>query len=357
MSDAGASWHDHASTRLTYQAIYADFTKLYNRSRQVQSVAQGSSDAAVPLPAMNISRKAAAAREARDEANRTNNRNTGNAAGPSSSTDPNRITSGEDAENAVQEAPHDKTTAQLSSLSHLASRISLSGSLNASVPRKGNSATASKDKDKADRATTQQVLDPRTLVILFKMLQRGFLQHIDGVISTGKEANVYHASMPPPPLAEHGEDETTPAEERKGSPVHVAIKIYKTSILVFKDRHQYVSGEYRFRNGYSGSNPRKMVKTWAEKEARNLKRLVSAGIRAPKPLELRDHVLVMDFLGDQAGWASPRLKDAEKSIDQEVENGQDDRWEDLYREMLAGMRTLWWQCRLVHADLSEYNVL
>lgn len=38
-----------------------------------------------------------------------------------------------------------------------------------------------------------------------------------------------------------------------------------------------MSGEYRFRNGYCKSNPRKMVKTWAEKEMRNLKRLDVAG--------------------------------------------------------------------------------
>jgi RIO kinase 1 len=30
-------------------------------------------------------------------------------------------------------------------------------------------------------------------MILFKMLNRGFITEIDGCISTGKEANVYHA--------------------------------------------------------------------------------------------------------------------------------------------------------------------
>lgn len=252
------------------------------------------------------------------------------------------------------EMAREKTQDQFSALSHYASCISLSGSLSGSVPRKANAASnVVRDKDKSDRATNQQVLDPRTLVILFKMLQCGFLAQIDGVISTGKEANVYHASMPA--QVSDGETDETPFDQRKALEDHVAIKIYKTSILVFKDRHQYVSGEFRFRNGYTGSNPRKMVKTWAEKEARNLKRLVSAGIRAPKPLELRDHVLVMDFLGDDQGWASPRLKDAEKTIDDEDNSTK--RWEELYREMLVAMRTMWWRCRLVHADLSEYNVL
>jgi RIO kinase 1 len=62
-----------------------------------------------------------------------------------------------------------------------------------------------------------------------------------------------------------------------------AIKIYKTSILVFKDRDKYIEGEFRFRKfyhifyiirGHCKSNPRKMIKLWAEKEYRNLKRIL-----------------------------------------------------------------------------------
>lgn len=96
------------------------------------------------------------------------------------------------------------------------------------------------------------------------------------------QANVYHALTP----------------ERKD----LALKIYKTSILVFKDRDKYVTGEYRFRRGYSRRNPRKMVRLWAEKEMRNLKRLVAAGIPCPDPIEVRENVLVMTFLGDDDGW-------------------------------------------------------
>jgi len=65
------------------------------------------------------------------------------------------------------------------------------------------------------------------------------IDQINGCISTGKEANVYHS-------------------EAKGNK-EFAIKIYKTSILVFKDRERYVEGEFRFRRGYCKSNPRKMV--------------------------------------------------------------------------------------------------
>ncbi len=70
---------------------------------------------------------------------------------------------------------------------------------------------------------------------------------------------------------------------------------------------RYVSGDFRFRASYSKHNPRKMVKVWAEKERRNLVRLQAAGIRSPQPLQLRSHVLIMDFIGTD-GVAAPRLK-------------------------------------------------
>ena len=46
--------------------------------------------------------------------------------------------------------------------------------------------------DKSDRATVEQALDPRTRMILFKMLSREVFSEINGCVSTGKEASVYH---------------------------------------------------------------------------------------------------------------------------------------------------------------------
>jgi len=205
-----------------------------------------------------------------------------------------------------------------------------------------NSETSVRVKDKADRATVEQVMDPRTRMILFKLLNRGFITEINGCISTGKEANVYHCT------GTLAEGEGASGEGALGLvTTHRAIKVYKTSILVFKDRDKYVSGEFRFRQGYGRKNPRKMVQTWAEKEMRNLVRIHAAGIPSPKPILLRSHVLLMEFLGKD-GWPSPRIKDAALS---------ESRARELYRSVLVSVHRMFHVCKLVHGDLSEYNML
>ena len=165
-------------------------------------------------------------------------------------------------------------------------------------------------------------------MILLKMINQNIIYQVNGCVSTGKEANVYHA------LTESGE--------------HRAIKIYKSTILNFKNRDQYVTGEYRFRHGYSKSNPRKMVQLWAEKEMRNLRRLQAAGIPCPEPILLKLQVLLMTFIGDRQGWPAPRLKDAQFTEEEAPV---------LYNECIRLLRRLYQECRLVHADFSEYNLL
>ncbi|EGR45649.1 uncharacterized protein TRIREDRAFT_81007 [Trichoderma reesei QM6a] len=194
-----------------------------------------------------------------------------------------------------------------------------------------------RDKDKADRATSEQVLDQRTRMILLQLINRGVVSEVHGAISTGKEANVYGAVS---------------YDEETGAATQRAIKVYKTAILVFKDRERYITGEHRFKGGFDKGNNRKMVKLWAEKEYRNLRRIYSAGIPCPEPLALKLHVLVMGFLGDKKGWAYPRLRDANLQGDD-----VDQQWQALYVQLLGTMRRMYQVCKLVHADLSEYNIL
>ncbi|KAJ2452484.1 Serine/threonine-protein kinase rio1 [Coemansia sp. RSA 2424] len=281
-----------------------DFTKQYNRMRQQAVVMQASSK---PAGGSSVQARKAVAEAAAVGAG-ANSKPSISGSGTLKSVDLNKYSSRIKLDEFVGQ-PSKET-------------VSLGGS------RKAQGALTAQRKDKADRATTEQVLDPRTRIILFKLLNQGVVYEIHGCISTGKEANVYHA------VTESGE--------------HRAIKIYKTSILIFKDRDRYVTGEYRFRHGYSRHNPRKMVRLWAEKEMRNLKRLNAAGIPSPCPVILRQHVLVMEFLGTPEGWAYPRLKDAVIPAN---------RFPTLYYQLVRDMRVMYAVCRLVHADLSEYNIL
>ncbi|MBW0470373.1 hypothetical protein O181_010088 [Austropuccinia psidii MF-1] len=236
----------------------------------------------------------------------------------------------------------DKVNDQLLSLASKFSNRLVLGDINVTQTRKGGFEKLN-HTDRADRATNEQVMDPRTRLVLFKMLGRGLVDRIEGCISTGKEANVYHAVTLIDPFT------GTPSENG----MSLAMKIYKTSILVFKDRDRYVTGEFRFRSGYAKHNPRKMVRLWAEKELRNLKRLHEKKVRCPRPIEVRSNVLVMEFLAleDGGSWkASPRLKDA-------ILPDSAEEVKRLYCELLAMVRIMYQQCKLVHADLSEYNIL
>lgn len=187
----------------------------------------------------------------------------------------------------------------------------------------------SRMKDKNDRATAEQVMDPKTRMILFKLIGRQMVQTINGCVSTGKEANVYHAT-------------TSTGADR-------AIKVFKTSILVFKDRDKYVYGEFRFRHHWAMSkkNPRKMVTAWAEKEIRNLRRIQMANIPCPEPIHQQRNVLLMSFIGEN-GQAAPKLKDVGLS---------ESKYRESYLQCVHMMRTMFQECRLVHADLSEFNML
>ncbi len=195
-------------------------------------------------------------------------------------------------------------------------------------------------KDKSDHGTIEQCIDPRISRIIEKYKKRGQITEFNGCVATGKEANVYHAKGRGVKDEEEGID---PNRE-------LAIKIYKTSILIFKDRERYITGEFRFRNGYCKSNPRKMVAVWCEKEMRNLKRIRQKGIKCPEPFAFKSNLIMMEFIGKD-GVAAPRLKDALN----EFENVEE--FDDCYIQIMEIMKKMYQSCKLVHSDFSEYNLL
>lgn len=188
--------------------------------------------------------------------------------------------------------------------------------------------------DKKEHSTAEHAMDPRTRLILYKLVNNGTLESVSGSISTGKESVVHHA------IGGSIKDQTLPAE--------VAIKVFKTTLNEFKTREKYVHGDHRFsKDDYKKQNPRKIIKMWAMKEVANLNRMRKFNIPCPEVQLLRKHVLVMSFIG-QDQRPAPKLKDARMS--------QADL-EDAYDQVVSFLRKMYKECGLVHADLSEYNML
>jgi RIO kinase 1 len=124
---------------------------------------------------------------------------------------------------------------------------------------------------------------------------------------------------------------------------------------------------------------------WAEKEARNLSRMHDAGIRCPKPLQLRNHVLAMTFIGrdskvcDASQQQSPRAPQCRTrshacrlrrgcAMQTSVKtNGLNYTRRCVFpvtrtpqrefSQVIVAMHIMWNKCKLVHGDLSEYNIL
>eukprot|EP00041_Stephanoeca_diplocostata_P018188 m.379131 g.379131 ORF g.379131 m.379131 type:complete len:645 (+) comp20946_c0_seq1:164-2098(+) len=193
----------------------------------------------------------------------------------------------------------------------------------------------SRTNEQKDTSTSDLVLDTKTRLLLFRMVNANILDSVNGAISTGKEAVVFHASRHVDP-----DDMTSEVQE-------VAIKVFKTTLTEFKQRQQFLHGDRRYEDRVGRQSARKLVKLWAEKESANLERVARAGLPCPHVVIQHKHVLVMSFIGTD-GVAAPKLKDAvlkPKALASCLVQ---------VREALA---TLYHKCRLVHADLSEYNLL
>ena len=189
-----------------------------------------------------------------------------------------------------------------------------------------------KDKDKKDLATTQLVFDRITKRALEAFYKNNVIAPLERCISTGKEASVFVSTL-----------------LETGTPV--AVKIYKTMMMTFKDRDEYIQGEYRVRHRerFTKTNPHKMIKVWAEKEFRNLKRLQTSRIRCPVPFALKENILVMEFIGGNKVNA-PIFKE-------KLEGASTEEASRLYVKLLELIRDMFIKAGIVHGDLSEYNVL
>ncbi|XP_054621056.1 serine/threonine-protein kinase RIO3 isoform X2 [Dunckerocampus dactyliophorus] len=187
--------------------------------------------------------------------------------------------------------------------------------------------------EKKEHSTAEQAVDPRTRLLMYKMVNAGVLENINGCISTGKESVIFHA--------DGGSLDEQPV------PDEVVLKVFKTTLNEFKNRDRYIKDDYRFIDRFTKLNPRKIIRLWAEKEMHNLTRMKKVGIPCPDVVLLKKHILVMSFIGKDHVPA-PKLKEVMLSSDD---------MKDAFYQVLNVMQQLYQECNLVHADLSEYNML
>jgi RIO kinase 1 len=176
-----------------------------------------------------------------------------------------------------------------------------------------------------ERSAFGGVMDKYTLSNLNRLRAKGVYDDFVGIISAGKEANVYFA---------YGKDDQP-----------LAIKIYKIDPQNTKWMKNYIIGDPRFQK--IGTSTHKIIYTWCKKEYKNLKQLHRHNIPVPAPIDYRSNILVMEYIGDETGSPAPRLKDAFP-----IENPA-----DQLIETIKYIQMMYQQAHLVHADLSEFNIL
>jgi RIO kinase 1 len=176
-------------------------------------------------------------------------------------------------------------------------------------------------KDENTRSIFNKVFDKATLASVYELARKRFFEELEFVVSTGKEAHVFRCKS--------GEN-------------YYALKIFKVKTSDFKHMNDYIIGDERFKEIYK--DKLEIIKLWTKKEFRNLEDFTKTKIRVPLPIFWNRNCLLMEFIGEN-GEPAPRAK--EKPF------AEPEKQYKLLCEYMAKMIN----ARLIHADLSEYNIL
>ncbi len=177
-------------------------------------------------------------------------------------------------------------------------------------------------KESQARKVLDEFFDHATLLAVSRLMHRGAFDTVDYPISTGKEGGIFRAT--------------------KGSEYR-AVKVYRIGNTTFRHLPPYTLEQLGRET--SVGNFAGLISAWTRREHTILGQLTAAGVRVPKPYVHFRNVLVMEFIGTDGG-AAPRLRDA--TIDDPAA---------LYEDLVAQLSLMIRPGRLVHGDLSPWNVL
>ena len=181
-----------------------------------------------------------------------------------------------------------------------------------------------KEKRSEEYEALEEVFDKPTLMTIYNLMNKGEINEIHGSIKAGKESKLYFGT--------------------RLDGTELAIKIYLTSSKEFRrGMIIYIEGDPRF--SLTKRDTRSLIFAWARKEFKNLQRASNNGIRVPKPIYIEKNVLVMEFIGEE-DVAAPTLKEVPPRKPQQ-----------MYNLLLKYVKLLYQKAKLVHGDLSEYNIM
>lgn len=210
-------------------------------------------------------------------------------------------------------------------------------------------------------ATKGGAMDQNVRLHISRAINTGLIERCNGAVKQGKEAVVYHAdggkNNVSSTILEDGKDgddwdkkaaaTTTAIGDNDG--FDVAIKVFKR-IKEFRGRGEYVDGDPRYAGRpFRSLSDRQQLEVWTEKEFRNLKRAHRSKVPVPNPIYYKENVIFMRFLGEN-GWPAPQIREIQ------MRKGSS-KWHALYEQVMESVAKLFQEARLVHGDLSEYNIL
>jgi len=184
-----------------------------------------------------------------------------------------------------------------------------------------------RNKSVEDRRVGSEIFDKQTLETLYKLANQGYMDVLNGAISTGKEANVLKA-----------------IKDENSKDTYIAVKIYRIATSDFKKMQYYIQGDPRF--NVRSNNKRQLVNNWVNKEFRNLNRAHDAKVNVPNPIVALNNVLLLEFVGDDHGNPA-----------QTVRNQKPDNVDDFLDKLLIETKKFIHDANLIHGDLSTFNIL
>jgi RIO kinase 2 len=147
------------------------------------------------------------------------------------------------------------------------------------------------------------------------LVKAGTLEAFGKPLGVGKEADVYDALNP------------------KGE--RIAVKFHRLGRISFRQTKR--------KRGYTAEKTNWLYQSRlaAEREFQALKLVFSCGVSVPKPLSQNRHVIVMGMIegAELAEWKE--IPDPQK----------------ILKEILSNVRKAYLKAGVIHADLSEYNII